>query len=90
MFRGQTITDAECDSMENAFEISTLLDGLRMFGSLAMSDPNTRRQLTKEQSAFAKAFLKHVKISHQDRWVRLTLDVTPEMLGATSQASRSK
>lgn len=78
--------DAECDSMKNALEISTLLDGLRMLGSLAMSDPNTRRQMTPEQIAFSKAFLRKLQITHQDRWVRLTLAITPEMLAAASAA----
>jgi len=31
--------DAECDSMKNAFEISTLLDTFRMVGSMALYDP---------------------------------------------------
>ena len=79
--------DAECDSTKNAFEISTLLDGLRLFGSMAISDPSTRHQMTKEQYTFAKDFLKHVEIAHQDKWVRVTLDITPEMLSAASAAS---
>jgi hypothetical protein len=82
--------DAECDSMKNAFEISTLLDGLRLFGSMALSDPRTNNGMTKEQTAFAKAFLKHLEITHQDRWVRLTLNITPEMLNGSSAAGRAR
>lgn len=74
--------DAECDSMKNALELSTLLDGFRFFGSVALADPKTRRQMTPEQYAFLKALIDRVKVAHQDKWVRLTLDLTPEMLGA--------
>jgi hypothetical protein len=76
--------DAECDSMKNAFEMSTILDGFRLIGSMSLSDPKTRRQLqmTPEQAAFAKALIKAAHVSHQDRWVRISLDLTPEMLGA--------
>jgi hypothetical protein len=73
--------DAECDSLAHAAEISTLLDTFRMFGSVALSDPKTRRQMTKQQAAFLAALASHVKVTHQDHWVRLSLAVTPEMLG---------
>jgi hypothetical protein len=76
--------DAECDSLTHAAEISTLLDTFRMFGTVALSDPKTRRQMTAEQAAFLTALASKVKVSHQDRWVRMTLGVTPEMLGANS------
>ncbi len=76
--------DAECDSLAHATEISTLLDTFRMFGTVALSDPKTRRQMTAEQAAFLAALASKVKVSHQDRWVRLTLGVTPEMLGVNS------
>lgn len=73
--------DAECDSVKNAFEISTLLDGFRMVGSMALSDPKALKQMTKEQAAFVQALIRQLNITRQDRWVRLHLDITPEMLG---------
>jgi hypothetical protein len=77
--------DAECDSMKNAFEMSTILDGLRLIGSMSLSDPKTRRQLqmTRDQAAFLKDLIKAARVSNQDRWVRISLDLTPEMLGAS-------
>jgi len=48
---------------------------------VALSDPKTRRQMTKEQAAFLAALASHVKVTHRDHWVRLSLAVTPEMLG---------
>ena len=73
--------DAECDSMKNAIELATLLDGLRLLGSVALADPKARHQMSPQQSAFLNALVRDAKVSHQDRWVRLTLDVTPAMLG---------
>jgi len=74
--------DAECDSMKNALELSTLLDGFRMFGTMALSDPKTRAQMTKEQAVFLAALAKRGKVTNQDHWVRLTLDITPDMLAS--------
>jgi hypothetical protein len=75
--------DAECDSVKSAFEISTLLDGFRMVGSMALSDPKSLQQMTKEQAAFVQALIRELKITRQDRWVRLRLDITPQMLGTS-------
>jgi hypothetical protein len=79
--------DAECDSMSNALQLSTLLDFLRLGSSMALSDPKTHRQMNQEQAAFLRAVVNQVKVAHQDKWVRLTLDVTPEMLGAKTNAA---
>lgn len=76
--------DAECDSNSSALQLATLLDILRMSSSIALSDPKTRRQMTKPQAALVEALVRRVKVTHQDEWVRLTLEVTPEMLGLTS------
>ncbi len=73
--------DGECDSVKSAFEISTLLDGFRMVGSMALSDPKALQQMTKEQAAFVQALIRQLDISRQDRWVRLRLNITPQMLG---------
>jgi hypothetical protein len=74
--------DAECDTAKDAFEISTLLDGFRMLGSMALPDPKTLRQMTRDQAAFVRALIRELKITREDRWVRLRLDITPQMLGA--------
>jgi hypothetical protein len=51
-----------------------------MFGSMALSDPKTRGQMTKQQAALLMALASRVKVTNQNKWVRLTLDITPEML----------
>jgi hypothetical protein len=72
--------------MKNAIGISTLLEISRMAASMALSDPKTRRQMTKEQAAFLTALVDQLKVNHRDKWVRLTLDITPAMLGASPRA----
>ena len=74
--------DAECDSITNALQLAALLDILRMASSMTLSDPKTRQQMSRDQAAFLRAVANQMKVAHQDKWVRLTLDVTPEMLGA--------
>ncbi len=82
--------DAECDTVKSAFELSTLLDGFRMVGSMALSDPKSLQQMTKEQAAFLQALIRQLKITRQDRWVRLRLDITPQMLGARPAAASDR
>ena len=72
--------DAECDSLKDALEMSTDLEGFRMFGSLALADPKTRRRMTPGQIQLLLTVLHQVKITRADRSVRLTLEVTPAMI----------
>jgi hypothetical protein len=82
--------DAECDSVTSAVELATVVDSLRLLGSLALADPKTRRQMTKQQLLFLTALLSQAKVTHQERWVRLALDVTPAMLGQASAQRRGR
>ena len=72
--------------MAHAIEMSTLLEGFRMIGSMALADPKTRREMSRDEVALLNALLSQAKLTHQDRWVRLSLDVTPTMLGSKSAA----
>jgi hypothetical protein len=85
--RIHVVLDADCDSMTNAFEISTLLDGFRLIGTMSLSDPNFRRQaqMTPQQAAFLEALVKQAQVSHQGRSVRIKLDITPAMLGQSPE-----
>jgi hypothetical protein len=76
----QLALDAECDSVKDALEMSTDLEGFRMFGSLALADPKTRRKMTSGQMQLLLTVLHQVKITRDDRSVRLTLEVTPAMI----------
>ena len=79
--------NAQCDSAKNALEISILLDGARVIGGAALADPETQRQLTKQQFTFLNGLLRVAKISHDDRSVLLSFTITPEMLGTNAQPS---
>jgi len=74
--------DAECDSLKNAVQLAFLLETGKMAGSMALSDPHTRRQITKEQFVFLEALMDHATINHQNKVVRITLEITPDMLAA--------
>jgi hypothetical protein len=74
--------DAESDSMKNAMQISFLLETGRMAGSLALSTPDARRQMTREQIAFLNSLLSDAKITHRDKLIRLNLTITRDMLAA--------
>jgi hypothetical protein len=78
--------DAQCDSMKNALEIGTLLDGFRMIGTVALADPKQRGDLTKEQAAFLSTLLAKVKVSPHDTWIRLSIALTPQMLAAATSS----
>jgi hypothetical protein len=75
--------DAECDAMKNAMQLGFLLETGKMAGSMALSDPRTRRQLTKDQFDFLEALLSHATINPQNKTVRINLVITPDMLTAT-------
>ncbi|HVB57066.1 MAG TPA: hypothetical protein VNE63_11620 [Candidatus Acidoferrales bacterium] len=77
----------QTNSVKNAIEIATLLEISRMGASMALIDPKANRQMTKAQAAFLDALVKQVKISRQERLVRLSLDITPEMLASESTSS---
>jgi len=72
--------DAECDALKNAVQLAFLLETGKMAGSMALSDPRTRRQMTKEQFMFVSALINRATINHQNKIVRLTLEITPDML----------
>jgi hypothetical protein len=78
----KVVVDGESASVTNALTIATFLEFSRMGASVALSNPKTSRQLTGEQGVFLEGLLRESRISRQDRWVRLTFDITPQMLGA--------
>jgi hypothetical protein len=75
----QVALDAQCDSIKSAFEIATLLETSRMFGTMALDDPKTRAQMTKEQAEVLAALLHEAKVTHDGVWVRINLGITVEM-----------
>ena len=81
--------DAESDSMKNAMQISFLLETGRMAGSMALSTPDAKRQMTREQIDFLNALLSDAKITHRDKLVRLNFTITRDMLAAAPTRTAS-
>ncbi|MGA9883084.1 MAG: hypothetical protein WBQ34_05110 [Candidatus Acidiferrales bacterium] len=78
-----TVVDARCDSLTNALEISTLLDGFRVIARAELSDPNVQRQMTHQQNRFLTGLLRQAKVNRDSNWVRLTFQITPAMLDSS-------
>lgn len=82
--------DADCDSSLHAFQLATLLDGLRWLGRATLADPRTRQQMPRGQAVLLEKVLRLTKVSHEDQWVELRLGLTPEMLRSVLQVSPAK
>jgi len=78
--------DGQSNSLKNAVEIATLLNGFRMMGSVALKDPKERGDMTAQQADFLSELLAKVKVSPQDQWVRLSIALTPKMLAGTTSS----
>ncbi|HXT86469.1 MAG TPA: hypothetical protein VN745_05565 [Verrucomicrobiae bacterium] len=70
---------ADCDSSVHAVELSTTLQGLLWMGRAALADPKAQQQIGPQWPAL-NALLKAADISHSTHFVRLRLQVTPQML----------
>lgn len=70
---------ADCDSSVHAVELSTTLQGLLWMGRAALSDPKAQQQIGSQWPAL-DALLKAADISHSTHFVRLRLQVTPQIL----------
>ena len=74
--RVRIVLDAECDSPENARQLSGVLDGLRMLAQVALADPNTRRRMQPAALALADSLLRSADISRSDTTVRMMFELT--------------
>ncbi len=79
--------EAQCDSISSAAALTAQLDLLRMVGAMALADPHTRRQMTHEQNELLEGLIHRAKVTQQENWARLSLEITPEMLGAPRTSS---
>jgi hypothetical protein len=86
----QVVLDGECDSMKTAIQIATLLEFSRAGASMFLSNAKSQTQLGMHQTEVLRGMLNQVKVSNDDRWVRLSLDLTPQTLGQESSLSKAK
>jgi len=81
--------EADCDSMIDALELSKLLDMLRWLGRAALADPRTRAQMRPGDAAALDRILKIANVSRDSHWVRVRVDLPPDILKASPAASRA-
>lgn len=76
--------EGECDTIENARQLSATLDGLRLLGRAALADPRTRRSIQPEAAGALESLLQTAEISRpgseEEKRVRLALELTPQMI----------
>ncbi|MFZ0213472.1 MAG: hypothetical protein WBE20_08040 [Candidatus Acidiferrales bacterium] len=77
---------AECDSTVDAFKLSTTLNGLLLMGRMALADSKTQQQIGPQWPAL-DALLKAADISHDSHFVRLHVQITPQMLRAAADSA---
>jgi hypothetical protein len=56
---------------------------------MALSTPDAKRQMTREQIDFLNALLSDAKITHRDKLVRLNFTITRDMLAAAPTRTAS-
>lgn len=78
--------EADCDSLPNALQLSTLLDTMRWLGRAALADPRTRAQMHASDAALLDSLLRVATVSHESHSVRLRLELTPQILQSTPKA----
>ena len=76
--------EADCDSISNALQLSAALDAMRWIGRAALADPKTRAQMSPEDAANLDTLLKVASVSHEDHFLRIRLELTPETLRTVS------
>jgi len=82
--------EADCDSMSSALQLSTFLDIMRLAGRAALSNSSTRAQLPPGDAEILDSVLRLAAVSHDDHFVRLRFDLTPDLWQAAPPASKNK
>jgi hypothetical protein len=81
--------EADCDSMSNALQLSALLDTLRWIGRATLADPKTRAQMRPGDAAALDRILKIASVSRDSHWVRVRVDLPPDILKPTPTPARA-
>jgi hypothetical protein len=81
--------EADCDSMSNALQLSALLDTLRWLGRAALADPKTRAQMRPGDATALDRILKVAAVSRDSHWVRVRVDLPPDILKSGAAPSPS-
>jgi hypothetical protein len=81
----QLVLDGQCDSATTAVGIATLLEFFRASASGMLNNQSQANSANKKQMEFLQGLLGQVKVDRGDRWVRLSLELTPEIMGKATE-----
>ncbi len=87
--RLKVAVEGESNSEENANQIAGSLDGLRLFGQVALANPRTRQRLGPDTTALFETLLRAIEVTRDHERVRLVAEFTPQMLNALARANAS-
>ena len=88
--RLKVAAEGECDTAESARQLTGTLDGLRMLGQAMLADPRTRQRLEPATAGLLDNLLRILQVSRDDQRVRLSLELTSEMVSRLPGAATRK
>jgi len=72
--------EGECDNGENARQLQSALEVLRMFGRTALGNPKTKRSIDPATYSVLQALLSSADVTQSGERVRVLLELTPDIL----------
>lgn len=72
--------EGECVDAEKATSLEGTLTGLRFLAEAYLGTPNAQKQMDPQNLALARQLLDSAVVTHSDRWVALSVDLTQDFL----------
>ncbi|MGB6199291.1 MAG: hypothetical protein WA871_13040 [Candidatus Acidiferrales bacterium] len=72
--------EGECVDQEKATSLQGTLTGLRFLAEAYLGTPSAQKQMDPQNLARARQLLDSAAITHNDRWVALSVDLTQDLL----------
>jgi hypothetical protein len=80
--------EGECVDQDKAASLEGTLTGLRLLAEAYLGTPNAQKQLDAKQLALARQLLDSAVVTHNDRWVSLSVDLTQDLLKTGLQSAQ--
>jgi hypothetical protein len=80
--------EGECVDPEKATSLEGTLTGLRFLAEAYLGTPNAQKQMDPQNLALAHQLLDSAVVTHNDRWVSLSVDLTQDLLKTGLQPTR--
>jgi tRNA-dihydrouridine synthase len=80
--------EGECDNGEDARQLQSALEVLRMFGRAALDNPKTKQQMDPAMNSVLQNLLQNADVTESGERVRVLLELTPDVfsLGGNHQS----